>query len=161
MVVSFIGHRDIEDRGGVYKKIRAVMHELIVYRAAEVFLFGSRSDFDSLCVKAAKELKSEFPQIKRIYIRAECPVISDSYREYRLEDYDDTFFPESLQGAGKAVYVERNKLMIDSADVCVFYCDMHAATETVSGTRLAFRYALSKQKQVINLFDTRSINSVM
>lgn len=81
--------------------------------------------------------------------------------EYRLEDYDDTFFPESLQGAGKAVYVERNKLMIDSADVCVFYCDMHAATETVSGTRLAFRYALSKQKQVINLFDTRSINSVM
>ena len=59
MVVSFIGHRDIEDRGGVYKKIRAVMRELIVCRAAEVFLFGSRSDFDSLCVKAAKELKSE------------------------------------------------------------------------------------------------------
>ena len=74
MVVSFIGHRDIEDRGGVYKKIRAVMRELIVCRAAEVFLFGSRSDFDSLCVKAAKELKSEFPHIKRIYIRAEYPI---------------------------------------------------------------------------------------
>ena len=161
MVVSFIGHRDIEDKDGVYRKIIAIMRELITCRVANVFLFGSRSDFDSLCVKAAKELKAEFPHVERIYVRAEYPVISDSYREYRLEDYDDTFFPESLQGAGKAVYVERNKLMIDSADVCVFYCDMHAATETVSGTRLAFRYALSKQKQVINLFDALSINSVM
>lgn len=153
MVVSFIGHRNIEDKDRVYKNIVVLMRKLIMCQAAEEFLFGSRSDFNSLCVKAAKELKAEFPHIKRIYIRAEYPVISDSYREYRLENCDDTFFPESLQGAGKAVYVERNKLMIDRADVCVFYCDTNAETEAVSGTRLAYRYALAKCKQVINLFD--------
>ncbi len=66
MVVSFIGHRDIEDKGRVYEKIVAVMRDLIINHTADVFLFGSRSDFDSLCVKAAEELKAEFPHIERI-----------------------------------------------------------------------------------------------
>lgn len=160
MVVSFIGHRDIEDKSRVYEKIVAVMRRLIVYHAADVFLFGSRSDFNSLCVKAANELKAEFPHIERIYIRAEYPVISDSYREYRLENCDDTFFPESLQGAGKAVYVKRNNFMIDRADVCVFYCDTNVETKAVSGTRLAYRYAMSKHKQIINLFEECSMDSI-
>ena len=42
MVVSFIGHRDIEDKGRVYEKIVAVMRELIINNAADVFLFGNR-----------------------------------------------------------------------------------------------------------------------
>lgn len=153
MVVSFIGHRNIADKSIVYQRILAVMRELITHRKADVFLFGSRSDFDSLCVGAAEELKAEFRHIRRIYIRAEYPIVSDSYRKYRLESCDETFFPQSLQRAGKAVYVERNKLMIDRADICVFYCDMNAVEGTVSGTRLAYRYAVSKHKQVINLFD--------
>ena len=153
MVVSFIGHRDIEDKDGVYRKIIAIMRELITCRVANVFLFGSRSDFDSLCVKAAKELKAEFPHVERIYVRAEYPVISDSYLEYRLEDCDNTFFPPSLQRAGKAVYIERNRLMIDNADVCVFYCNTNAEAKAVSGTRVAYRYAISKHKLVINLFE--------
>lgn len=153
MVVSFIGHRDIEDKGSVYEKIVAVMRDLIINHAADVFLFGSKSDFDSLCVKAAEELKAEFPHIERIYVRAEYPVISDSYRAYRLESYDDTFFPARLQSAGRAVYVERNKFMIDSADICVFYCDRSQVSAAVSGARLAYNYAVSKHKQVINLFD--------
>lgn len=61
MVVSFIGHRNIEDKNRVYKNIVVLMRELIMCQAAEEFLFGSRSDFNSLCVKAAKELKAEFP----------------------------------------------------------------------------------------------------
>ena len=58
MVVSFIGHRNIADKSIVYQRILAVMRELITHRKADVFLFGSRSDFDSLCVGAAEELKA-------------------------------------------------------------------------------------------------------
>ena len=57
--------------------------------------------------------------------------------------------------SGKAQYVERNQAMIDDSDFCIFYYNKnyHPQTKTNSGTKIAYDYALRKNKKVINLFN--------
>lgn len=47
--------------------------------------------------------------------------ISDDYRAYLLENYDDAYYPEQISGSGRAAYVERNYIMIDHSNTCVVY----------------------------------------
>ncbi len=83
--------------------------------------FGSKSGFNSLCRDVAKKLKEKYPNINRVYIRAEYAYISDSYKDYLLENYDDTYFTEKAINAGKASYVKRNQIMINKSDFCIIY----------------------------------------
>ncbi|MBQ8792301.1 MAG: hypothetical protein IJZ62_01645 [Clostridia bacterium] len=48
------------------KKIRDFIEGLIVYHNVSVFLFGSASQFDSLCHTIVTELKEKYPFIKRV-----------------------------------------------------------------------------------------------
>ena len=59
----------------------------------------------------------------RVYVRSLYPEISDMYKNYLLEGYDETIFPNGMENAGRASYVERNNYMIDNSFVCVFYYD--------------------------------------
>lgn len=153
MTVAFIGHRNIDLDTARRRELYDTVRDLIECENVDTFLFGSRSRFDDYSLGIVTELKCIYPSVKRVYVRAEYPVISEDYKKYLLRFYDETFFPESILNAGKAVYVERNRFMIDLADVCIFYCDAsrHSDLER-SGTYAAYRYALSKQKRVINMY---------
>ena len=74
--------------------------------------------------------------------------------EYLLGFYEETYFPQKIEKAGKYSYVERNYEMIDESAYCVFYYDKNylPPTKTNSGTKIAYEYALRKKKTVINLF---------
>ena len=61
----FIGHREIEITDDLIAKVTAVIEELI-QNGVSRFLFGSRSDFDSLCHSIITELKKKYPQIIRV-----------------------------------------------------------------------------------------------
>jgi len=56
-------------------------------------------------------------------VRAEYPYIDEDYKNYLLEHYEETYYPEKIVNAGKAAYVERNCEMINSSSVCVVYYD--------------------------------------
>ncbi len=99
------------------------MIELIKGKGVKIFLFGSRSDFDKICLKAVTELKNVFPEIKRVYVRGEYPYIDDGYKDYILKMYEETYFPTKAKKAGKAVYIVRNAEMVEKSDFCVFYYD--------------------------------------
>lgn len=145
------------------------------------FLFGTRSDFNSLCHKVISELKGKYPQVVRIAYTSfhEAVVLQDEakwyestmslllHREVHLEGYEEEVTPEALRKSGKATYIERNQMMIDAADYCVFYYDenyrpkrrelsrkfLHNTLSSErSGTELAYRYALRKKKNIINVF---------
>ena len=139
MVVTFIGHRKIQFDNGFRLQLKKLLLSLIDNRNADTFLFGSRSDFDDLCLEV---------------VRAEYPYISRDYENYLLESYDTTYIPENVIEAGKAAYVERNYHMIDKADLCIFYYDenykppLKPATkgritreQPNSGTKVAYEYA--------------------
>lgn len=151
MTASFIGHRHIRSENSLLQIIHREIYTLIARKGVDTFLFGSRSQFDDICLKIVSDMKTEFPHIKRIYVRAEYPVISKSYTDYLLRIYDGTYFPSEILDAGKAIYVERNRIMIDNSDFCIFYYDKTRADDKFSGTRLAYKYALSQNKNILNL----------
>ena len=116
----------------------------------DTFLFGSKSEFDRLCLELVTKLKEKYPHVKRIYVRAEFPFINDDYRTYLLKSYDDTYYPEKFHGAGRAAYVERNYEMINNSKYCiVYYVEQTTPTTRKSGTKIALDYAIKKGREVI------------
>ena len=128
------------------------IERLITDEKVDTFLLGSKSRFNDLCYELLTAIKEKHPHIKRIYVRAEYSYIDDSYKEYLLKYYEDTYYPEKIIGAGKAVYVERNCEMINNSRFCIFYYDeQNAPTTRKSGTKIALDYAVKKHKNVINV----------
>ena len=149
----FFGHRKIEITDELTNRLNTVIEKLIRFKKIDTFLFCSKSEFDELCLKTVTKLKKKYTHIKRIYVRAEFPYISDSYKAYLLESYDDTYYPRRLTNAGRAVYIKRNYEMIDNSDFCVTYYDENYKpyVQKSSGTRLAYDYAKKKNLIIINV----------
>ena len=148
----FIGHRKINETEELKLKLIEVIEKLIVEKQVDTFLFGSKSRFNSLCQETVTKIKEKYPHIKRVYVRAEYPLISEDYKNYLLESYEATYYPEKLQRSGRAVYVERNYEMIDNSRYCIVYYDEACAPTTrKSGTKIALDYAAKKSKNVISV----------
>ncbi len=153
----FFGHRTINETDELRTKITEVVERLITDENVDTFLFGSKSDFDRLCLELVTKLKEKYPHVKRIYVRAEFPFINDGYLNYLLKSYDETYYPEKLHGAGRAAYVERNYEMIRGSQYCIVYYDeeLNAPTTRKSGTKIALDFAIKKGREVI-LFSTKN-----
>lgn len=163
MVACFIGHRKVNATHELKKMLYKTIKNLIEL-GIDTFLFGSNSEFNTLCWQCVTELKQTFTIIKRIYIRASFPTIDKTYYEYLLENYEDSYFPEKVKNCGKNSYVIRNEVLIDESDICVFYYDeSYSPAPSMphksflfknknSGTAIAYKYAKGKKKHIINLF---------
>lgn len=151
---SFFGHRKTEASEELKMRLTETIEEMILKNGVDTFLFGSRSDFDKLSLDTVTALKEKYPHIKRIYVRAEYPYINESYTSYLMKKYDFTYFPEKIINAGKAVYVERNREMIDKSRFCIIFYNESNTTKnnSVSGTAIAFAYAREKKLIIKNLF---------
>ena len=148
----FIGHRTINETEELKSKLKEIIEKLIVENSVDTFLFGSKSRFNSLCQETVTEIKEKYPRIKRVYVRAEYPDINEHYKNYLLESYEDTLYPEHIRNSGKAAYVERNYEMIDKSHFCIVYYDeQNAPTTRKSGTKIALDYAVKQGKQIINI----------
>ncbi|MBQ9769103.1 MAG: DUF1273 family protein [Clostridia bacterium] len=146
----FIGHRTIDATEALKRKLTETIEKLITEEKVDTFLFGSKSEFNTLCLELVTALKEKYPDIKRIYIRAEYPVIDENYKAYLLKFYEETYFPEKMIGAGKAVYIERNLEMIERSRFCVFYYNGNKIQENrKSGTKIALDYAEKQNKKVL------------
>ena len=119
--------------------------------------------FDDLCHKITTELKEKYPHIKRIYVRSAYQHIPDWYKDSLLKHYEGTYFPEHMENAGRASYVERNQEMINHSKFCVVYYDENYLPprrknsrrdlfdyQPKSGTAVAYDYAVKKKKEIIN-----------
>lgn len=153
MKVCFIGHRTIKRTEELIESLRERIEGLI-NKGGTTFLFGSMSAFDKLSWEVVSELKEKYPYIKRIYVRSAYPHISKTYEEYLLRFYEETYFPQKVEKAGRYSYVERNCEMIDNASYCVFYYNKNyiSSLKRNSGTKIAYEYAVKKKKRIINLY---------
>ncbi len=146
----FFGHRTINETEELRMKLTEIIERLITVENVDTFFFGSKSRFDSLCLKLVTKIKEKYPYIKRIYVRAEFPVISDTYKAYLLKSYDDTYYPEKILGSGRAAYVERNYEMINNSRFCIVcYDESYTSATRKSGTKIAFNYAIKKDRKII------------
>ncbi len=148
----FFGHRKINDTEELKSKLIEIIEKLIVEKQVDTFLFGSKSRFNSLCLELVTEIKEKYPHIKRVYVRAEYPYISEHYKNYLLESYEDTYYPEKIMNSGRASYVERNYEMIDNSQFCIVYYDEQSTPTTrKSGTKIALDYAMKQYKKIIRV----------
>lgn len=148
----FFGHRKINETEELKSKLIEIIEKLIVEKQVDTFLFGSKSQFNSLCLELVTEIKQKYPHIKRVYVRAEYPDINEQYTNYLLESYEDTYYPEHIRSSGRAAYVERNYEMINKSKYCIVYYDEpNAPTIRKSGTKIALDYAVKKEKRIINI----------
>ena len=148
----FFGHRTIDETEQLKLKLNEIIENLIMNDKVDTFLFGSKSRFDDLCHELVTKLKEKHPHIKRVYVRAEYPYISEHYKNYLLENYEDTYYPEHIIGSGRAIYIERNYEMINKSHFCVVYYDeQKAPTTRKSGTKIALTYAIKQNKTIINV----------
>lgn len=161
----FFGHRKIDKTLELIERLTREIEALIIEKAVSTFYFGSKSEFDDLCHKTVTELKEKYPHIKRVYVRSAFQHIPDWYEDSLLEHYEDTYFPEHMEKAGRASYVERNQEMIDKSDFCIVYYDENYAPprrrnskrdltdyQPKSGTKVAYDYAVKKKKEIINMY---------
>lgn len=179
MVICFIGHRTIENAEQVKTKLLDILSTLIA-NGADTFLFGSKSEFDSLCWEVVTQLQTQHPNIKRISYNTahETAFTSKKERQHyeqlcsrfagdevHFKDYESAVNSQKSQNATKNTYIMRNQDMIDNCDVCVFYYDKdylpprrklsqkHVLDyQPQSGTALSYTYATRKKKMVLNLF---------
>ncbi|MBQ9847301.1 MAG: hypothetical protein IJO58_05790 [Clostridia bacterium] len=148
----FLGHRKINETEELKSNLTEIIEKLVVVEKVDTFLFGSKSQFNILCLELVTAIKEKHPHIKRVYVRAEYPYITEQYRTYLLENYEDTYYPEKIMNSGKAAYVERNFDMIDSSHYCVVYYDKDSVpTNRKSGTKIAIDYAMKKGKIIISV----------
>ena len=135
MKVCFIGHRKITNAEQIKDKLNNSIL-LLISNGADTFLFGSRSDFNTLCWEVVTKLQEQFPHIKRISYNAphEAAFTSKEEREdfekffsqmvkheVHYADYEEAVRSEKSLNANKNAYIMRNQEMIDASDVCVFY----------------------------------------
>jgi len=149
-VACFFGHRTINETEELKNELYKTIEKLITEEKVNTFLFGSKSRFNSLCLELVTNIKEKYPYIKRIYVRAEFPDISDSYRAYLMENYEDTYYPEKSRNAHKSVYIKRNYEMIDNSRFCVVYLDETCMpVNRKSGTVTALEYAVKLNREII------------
>ena len=148
----FIGHRDINKTEELTERLSKIIENLILKEKVVTFLFGSKSEFNSLCYDVVSKLKEKHPQIKRVFVRAEYPEINDDYLDYLHRFYEETYYPKTVEGSGKSAYIKRNCEMIDKSEICVFYYnDECLPKRRKSGTKIALDYANRKSKNIILL----------
>jgi hypothetical protein len=156
-VCCFFGHREIDETAELQKWLSETVEMLIAEMGVDTFLFGSKSKFNTLCHKTVTAIKKKYPNVKRVYVRAEYQHINESYEQYLLKDYEQTYYPERIEGAGKAVYVQRNYEMIDRSRYCIVYYDEAYMPKPrrqggndfrKSGTKIALEYARRRGLEV-------------
>ncbi len=154
MIVAFIGHRTINKTEALKDKLKKIVENLIINENADTFLFGSKSEFNTLCYDVVTELQNKYRLIRRVYVRAEYEFISEEYKRHLFKLYEFSYFPKAVQGAGALSYIKRNQAMIDKCDTVVAYYDDQyiPPTKTKSGTQMAVIHALKNNKRLINLF---------
>ena len=55
------------------EKLMNMVRWLTTEKSVDKFLFGSKSNFDDFCQEVVKELREEYPHIKRVYVRMYYP----------------------------------------------------------------------------------------
>ena len=172
----FIGHRKIKETNELRERLKEIIEDMIINKNIREFLFGSKSEFDSLCHQEVSELKIKYENIKRIkytcksegcYLEGEKnkwkKILSHRLNlKEKIDCYEEEKEFKEKYVSRKASYIERNQEMIDDSEYCVFYYDEEyepipknktaVYRKQRSGTEIAYFYAKRKGKAIINVF---------
>lgn len=166
--IAIFGHRKIDEKDKNYlEKNLIVTFKRFLKKEDKTFLFGSKSEFNDLCYIIISNFQHDYTGIERVgYLCAnEIAFTKDEQANYikfieklKLKGKDVKIYEDikQLEFENKNLYIERNKKMIDDADICIFYYKQECLNptnnmgiKTNSGTKIALEYAKEKKKEII------------
>ena len=137
MVVTFCGHREVNEP----EKVRKWLHETIeglILEGADCFYLGGYGQFDAMAAGVVRELKMKYPQIRSVLV---LPYLD---REYDVSRYDESIYPPLENVPKRYAISKRNEYMVDNADVVIAY-----VLYGFGGASITFRYAERKHKRIV------------
>lgn len=138
MTCTFFGHRDCPDT--VYPKLQSCIEHLIIAQNVDRFYVGHQGRFDTLALKALRELKWQYSEISYHVVLAYLPQKQLAY------DPEETIYPEGLETVPPRFAIERrNRWMVDHSDFVVA-----ALHRDFGGAAIAVQYAKTRGKVVID-----------
>ena len=169
----FIGHRQVILTLEELNNLKSVIENLILKENVLEFYFGSNSQFNNICHNLLTELKEKYPKVIRKFFNCKSEYCVLKSERGKLEERASIILNKDIKFLGMEgdvnfdkkfkttlnSYIVRNQAMIDSSDYCIFYYNENYVPTTkkqsqskISGTKLAYEYAVRKNKQIINVF---------
>ena len=137
MIVTFCGHREIQEPEKVRKWLYEAV-EALIREGADCFYLGGYGQFDSMAAGVVQKLKQKYPHIRSVIV---LPYLG---REYNTSGYDESNYPPLENVPRRYAISKRNEYMVDNADVVVAY-----VVYGFGGASKAHKYAERKQKRII------------
>ena len=142
MICSFFGHKDTPQ--SVYPKLVHTIEDLIVNRDVDNFMVGNQGGFDSMVLKALREMKKAHPYISYGVVLAYMPREKQIYEFY---DPTETFLPEGIETVPKRFAISwRNKWMVRESQIVVCFI-----THSWGGAAQFVEYAQKRNTNIINV----------
>ncbi len=143
-VCAFAGHSMFVECRLNFEKLKNTIEELIISGVCE-FLFETHGEFDKMCLNACLNLKEKYSHIKICRVFSNVSALLREKNNNNVEnicyDIENFHFKQRI--------TKTNEFMIDKADVVVFYVDIDI---TNSGASKTYKYAIKKNKKIINLY---------
>ena len=152
MECVFFGHRKIF-YNDLRVKLYAVVEDLI-NKGITNFKMGVHGAFDKMALSVCEELREKYKHINICVVFTSLNDLKQDpmgYSKVDLYKNVDTMFYGVEDIYFKKQITETNKRMIDDSDIVVCYYDKVSRS---NGTKLAVKYALKKNKEIIYLYDT-------
>ncbi|MBE5732609.1 MAG: hypothetical protein E7353_06170 [Clostridiales bacterium] len=169
---AIIGHRKIEITEDLKSRIFDTVCGLVENKGVKRFLFGSKSDFNTLCYEIILCAKSRYSFIESVVYTCKNEAFIDNASKEEIEiayktvgvkdrilSFDKEVEFRDKYVSGKSAYIQRNYAMIDDSDYCLFYYNSNyhpqnsTGKTTNSGTALSYQHALKNSKIIINVCD--------
>ena len=145
MTITFCGHSNFLFSDEEKEKLKQLLIKEIRKNPTCKFYLGGYGDFDSLCLRTLRELKTDFPDIELLFIT---PYLDKNYSKLELAKYyyDDVIFPPIENVPRKFAILKRNEWMVDSADLVIAYVKY-----SWGGAAKTLEYAKRKKVPIINI----------
>ena len=141
MIIAFCGLSDFIKTDALEEKMMSVLREKIGDSPAELFL-GGYGAFDSFALFCGRKYKKKHPDVKLVLITPYIDRVTDG------AGYDETVYPPIENVPYRFAICERNKWMVERADLVVAYVN-----HSHGGAFTTFRHAQKKNKRIINIAD--------
>lgn len=142
MICSFFGHKDAPSN--IYPTLVETINELITNHDIDSFLVGNQGSFDSMVLRALRQLKQEHPHISYNVVLAYMPTEKQEYDPY---EFGETMIPEGLETVHPRYAISwRNKWMVNESEYVVAY-----VKHSWGGAAKYLELAQKKDKTIVNI----------
>lgn len=156
-MVSFFGHRQIENVSAIEKRLDAIIRPLLLEKEYVEFLVGRDGEFDQLVASTIKRLKRSLGGDNSALVWV-LPYPTAEYRDYEADYaayYDEIeICPESSSAHFKLAFQLRNRWMVDRSDLVVCHVE-----QPHGGAFQTLQYTKRCGRNIINIAEFLSAES--